>query len=143
MYKLTLLLIPMILLSSCTIDWNDEKDKKIAELETQIQQTENTDKKLNAISIQIEPVKGSHYANILQSTYEWGSAEFYDTNTDMILFHIDAGHAQKVTSKDNILTVLIAGIYWPHMIYRYDLTLQTVTKKEIIDDRQYETIMNQ
>lgn len=34
--KLTLLLIPLILLSSCTIDWNDEKDKKIAELEKQI-----------------------------------------------------------------------------------------------------------
>jgi hypothetical protein len=35
--KLTLLLIPMILLSSCTIDWNDEKDTKIAELEKQVQ----------------------------------------------------------------------------------------------------------
>ena len=36
MYKITLLLIPLILLSSCTIDWNDEKDAKIAELEKQI-----------------------------------------------------------------------------------------------------------
>jgi len=35
--KLTLLLIPLILLSSCSIDWNGEKDKKIAELEKQIQ----------------------------------------------------------------------------------------------------------
>jgi hypothetical protein len=35
MKSLTLLLIPLILLSSCTIDWNDEKDKKIAELEKQ------------------------------------------------------------------------------------------------------------
>jgi hypothetical protein len=34
--KLTLLLIPLIFLSSCTIDWNDEKDKKIAELEKQV-----------------------------------------------------------------------------------------------------------
>jgi cytochrome c-type biogenesis protein CcmH/NrfG len=34
--KLTLLLIPLILLSSCTIDWNDEKDAKIAVLEKQI-----------------------------------------------------------------------------------------------------------
>lgn len=32
MRSLTLLLIPLILLSSCTIDWNDEKDKKIVEL---------------------------------------------------------------------------------------------------------------
>jgi hypothetical protein len=37
MLKLTLLLIPLIFLSSCTIDWNDEKNKKIAELEKQIQ----------------------------------------------------------------------------------------------------------
>jgi hypothetical protein len=37
MYKLTLLLIPLIFLSSCTIDWNGEKDKKIAELQKQIQ----------------------------------------------------------------------------------------------------------
>lgn len=33
----SLLLIPLILLSSCTINWNDEKDKKIAELQKQIQ----------------------------------------------------------------------------------------------------------
>lgn len=37
MARLTLLLIPLILLSSCTIDWNDEKDAKFAELEKQIQ----------------------------------------------------------------------------------------------------------
>ncbi len=34
--KLSLLLISLLLLSSCTIDWNDGKDKKIAELEKQI-----------------------------------------------------------------------------------------------------------
>ena len=34
--KLTLLLIPLILLSSCTIDWNDEKDAKITTLEKQV-----------------------------------------------------------------------------------------------------------
>lgn len=34
---LTLLLIPLLFLSSCTIDWDNEKDKKIAELEKQIQ----------------------------------------------------------------------------------------------------------
>ena len=38
MRSLTLtLLIPLLFLSSCTIDWNDEKDTKIAELENQIQ----------------------------------------------------------------------------------------------------------
>ena len=36
MYKLTLLLIPLLFLSSCSIDWNDEKDKNIVELEKQV-----------------------------------------------------------------------------------------------------------
>jgi uncharacterized membrane protein (DUF106 family) len=36
--KLTLFLIPLLLLSSCTIDWNDEKDKKITELQKQVQE---------------------------------------------------------------------------------------------------------
>ena len=36
--KLSLLLIPLLFfMTSCTIDWNDEKDKKIAELQKQIQ----------------------------------------------------------------------------------------------------------
>lgn len=38
MKKLALLLIPLLLLSSCTIDWNGEKDTKIAELKKQIQE---------------------------------------------------------------------------------------------------------
>lgn len=37
MKSIILLLIPLLFLSSCTIDWNDEKDIKIAELEKQIQ----------------------------------------------------------------------------------------------------------
>jgi hypothetical protein len=36
MKSLTLLLIPILFLSSCSIDWNDEKDTKIAELKKQI-----------------------------------------------------------------------------------------------------------
>ena len=41
MKSLTLLLIPLLFLSSCTIDWNDEKDKKITELEYKIQEKED------------------------------------------------------------------------------------------------------
>lgn len=37
MKSLIFLLIPLLFLSSCSIDWNDEKDKKIVELEKQIQ----------------------------------------------------------------------------------------------------------
>ena len=47
MKKLILLLIPLLFLSSCTIDWNDEKDKKIAELEKEL----NSTKALNKITI--------------------------------------------------------------------------------------------
>lgn len=36
-YLILLLILSAILLSSCSIDWNDEKDKKIKELEQQIQ----------------------------------------------------------------------------------------------------------
>ncbi len=36
MKNLTLLLIPLLFLSSCTIDWNDEKDKKIVEPATKV-----------------------------------------------------------------------------------------------------------
>ena len=34
---LPFILISSLLLSACSIDWNDEKDKKIAKLEKQIQ----------------------------------------------------------------------------------------------------------
>ncbi len=49
MKKLIFLFIPLLFLSSCSIDWNDEKDKKIAELERQIQ--ENTAVKIKKDSM--------------------------------------------------------------------------------------------
>jgi outer membrane lipoprotein-sorting protein len=41
--KFTLLLIPLLFISSCAIDWNDEKVKKLEELEKKIEtlQVEN------------------------------------------------------------------------------------------------------
>ena len=42
MRSLTLLLIPIIFLSSCTIDWSDEKDVKIEKLEKQISIPQDT-----------------------------------------------------------------------------------------------------
>ncbi len=36
--KLILFLIPLLFLSSCSIDWNDEKDTKVIELEKQNQE---------------------------------------------------------------------------------------------------------
>lgn len=45
--KLTpILLIPLLFLSSCTIDWNDEKDKKITELNTKIEEWKEEIKKV-------------------------------------------------------------------------------------------------
>lgn len=43
MKNLILLLIPFLLFSSCSIDWNDEKDRKITELEKQINQKSSTE----------------------------------------------------------------------------------------------------
>ena len=36
MKSIALILMPLLFLSSCTIDWNGEKDKRIAELEKQV-----------------------------------------------------------------------------------------------------------
>jgi hypothetical protein len=47
MARLTLLLIPIVFLSSCTIDWNDEKDKKIAELAGQLNDSLNEQLRLS------------------------------------------------------------------------------------------------
>ena len=55
-YKITLLLIPLIFLSSCTIDWNDEKDKKIAELAKQVQELKS-DKELELQKFEFEKQK--------------------------------------------------------------------------------------
>lgn len=46
--KFTLLLIPLLFfMTSCTIDWNDEKDAKIAELE---KQNSNFEKNMECLS---------------------------------------------------------------------------------------------
>ena len=46
MKKYVILLIPLLLLSSCSIDWNDEKDKKISELNGQIESLKLENSKL-------------------------------------------------------------------------------------------------
>lgn len=53
--KLTLLLIPLLFfMTSCTIDWNDEKDKKIAELEKQNSNFEKNMECLNKKDLMLE-----------------------------------------------------------------------------------------
>lgn len=54
MKNLIFLLIPLLFLSSCTIDWNDEKDAKIASLNTKI---EELNKKLDEQKEEIKKVK--------------------------------------------------------------------------------------
>ena len=56
MSKLTFLLIPLIFLSSCTIDWNDEKDAKITELEKQVTELKS-DKELELQKFEFEKQK--------------------------------------------------------------------------------------
>jgi hypothetical protein len=50
MYHLTFLLIPLLFLSSCSIDWNNEKDKKIAELSQEILHLESYNTTLREMS---------------------------------------------------------------------------------------------
>ena len=94
MYKLTLLLIPLLLLSSCTIDWNDEKDKKIAELEKQVQ--DKTFQKKQECSKIINSIENSwavldiFYSSVRNSclyrTLEWENQIIIDFYTKEPIF---------------------------------------------------------
>ena len=81
--KLTpILLIPLLFLSSCTIDWNDEKDKKITELEKQIQ--DDTFKKKQEC-LKYENTVKEKYNN---DTNYYFSKIFYSKKYDSCLYEI-------------------------------------------------------
>jgi hypothetical protein len=63
MKAITLLLIPLIFLSSCSIDWNDEKDVKIAELEMKI-----TDMNLRLLPYERNPLFDKKLFSLLEGT---------------------------------------------------------------------------
>ena len=69
--KITLLLIPLLLLSSCTIDWNDEKDIKIAELEREINTYKSISEKAPSMNDAIEkfntPMASGYYSSLMTS----------------------------------------------------------------------------
>lgn len=69
--KLSLLLIPLLFLSSCTIDWNDEKDKKIAELQKQIQD-DTFKKKQECLSLKniVDAEYKSYPPELIQDVWE-------------------------------------------------------------------------
>lgn len=69
MKSLTFLLIPLLFLSSCSIDWNDEKDKEIARLEYELKQ--KTDKYYEMKEIIHECNKDIYFAQ----SYAWGTYE--------------------------------------------------------------------
>ncbi len=78
--KLTLLLIPLLLLSSCTIDWNDEKDARITNLSHQIQDLENTvtsyEKERSDIFISKSlgvSFESFYWSGIFSISSQWGS----------------------------------------------------------------------
>ena len=89
MYKLTLLLIPLLLLSSCTIDWKDEKDKKIAELEKQVTEiakkiSDNTEVKIPEYSfkthiIQLWWMHSKIYDWVYWEIWRWADAPQTDS----------------------------------------------------------------
>lgn len=78
--KITLLLIPLLLLSSCTIDWNDEKDARITNLSHQIQDLENTvtsyEKERSDIFISKSlgvSFESFYWSGIFSISSQWGS----------------------------------------------------------------------
>ena len=93
--KLTLLLIiPLILFSSCTIDWNDEKDKKIAGLEKQVtvlkeqNDDESFKKKQECSNLAEEMLKfAKNYNNNIYGLWEI----FYSSTKNSCFFTAKAG----------------------------------------------------
>ncbi len=71
----------MILLSSCTIDWNDEKDKKIAELEKQVQ--DDTFKKKQECASYINRIEEENEKNQKLLSTNW---DFYSSTLDEIFY---------------------------------------------------------
>ncbi len=99
MKKLVLLLIPFVLLSSCTIDWNGEKDKKITELEKQIteQKANNVEKKALCFSKTEEYKRNMQFRETFRKT-------FYSTVLDTCIVELDESSFMQPTSKEGNYT---------------------------------------
>lgn len=91
-------IILSLLLSSCSIDWNDEKDKKIAELEKQIQndlfkKKQECEKYIDQIK---EKLKKEYYDwNTYITTFLW---MYYDKKNSSCVY--DASSRDIINKKD-------------------------------------------
>ncbi len=82
MYKLTLLLIPLLFLSSCTIDWKDEKDKKISELTIKVAESE----KQSTAMEEVLPLKFNSEKMWVSFTTLFNTPWVFATDLDKIQF---------------------------------------------------------
>lgn len=120
MYKLTLLLIPLIFLSSCTIDWNDEKDAKITslnakieELSKKIEEQESATKKAQADGLFKKKQECSEYtkqeAESVLEDVNWLYTDnfeiFYSSKTNSCIKYMERHFKNFTTFRiDDILT---------------------------------------
>jgi hypothetical protein len=114
MKSLTLLLIPLILLSSCTIDWNDEKDTKIVELQKQvIELKEKNDddlfKKKSECSGYSE--KMLEYAKSFRDSIYEINEVFYSPQLKSCMFLADAGEYELLFDYLNRINLGISSDY--------------------------------
>ena len=99
MRSLTLLLIPILFLSSCSIDWNDEKDARIAELEKQIQ--DDTFKKKQECAKNSDTYKKLvDEKNTILNDFEYSFIEtFYSREKNDCLWVLKEDYSYNNTSK--------------------------------------------
>ena len=91
--KLILFLIPLLFLSSCSLDWHDDKDTKVIELEKQNQELkrENANLKENQslinawwIPTDIQPTEPTWWTKVVNPLFpEWTTFEESDSTVCM------------------------------------------------------------
>ncbi len=117
--KIYLLLIPILILSGCTIDWRDEKDKKIEELEKQIQ-NDTFKKKQECIKFEPEMRKQLESYERYSDREDWTtlylSEVFYSPSRETCLFKSEF-------------------IYWDSEEKTYVLEINDYFTKEIVFEK--------
>ncbi len=137
MKHLILILIPLLFLTSCTIDWNDEKDKKITELEKQIQEIKNDDSfKRNQECAQLRNeiearIKSINYKNLQEDPdYEIYSFSeiFYSSEQNSCFTVIDWEKIELISSTGSLTQQKVLS----HYLYKYGSDLTGITTESCI-----------
>lgn len=129
--KLTaILLVSLLFLSSCTIDWNDAKDDRIALLESQIKKFQ--DIKRNELFIKKEACTKKYY-----ETWDVWNQKNY-TNLSVDVFYSEAENTCMIAldgwyKKDNTRAFLIADLFSLNVLLSFsvDGDWNIITKKDV------------